>query len=64
MDSMVQKADPPLGESSKRKSREISHDDDKVRNPKYDRYEENDSGSEEYDDSNLEPEEYDEYALH
>jgi hypothetical protein len=51
MDSMVQKADPPLGKSNKRKSWEISHDDDEVSDPKYDRYEENDSGSEEYDDS-------------
>ena len=62
--SMVQKAGPPLGESNKRKSWEISHDNDEGRNSKYDRYEENDSGSEEYDDGNLEPEEYDEYALH
>ena len=52
MDSMVQKADPPLGESNKRKSWEISRDDDEVSDPKYERYEGNDSGSEEYDDSN------------
>ena len=49
--SMVQKVDPPLGESNKRESWEISHDNDQVSDPKYDRYEENDSGSEEYDDS-------------
>ncbi|KAL4589040.1 hypothetical protein LXL04_001942 [Taraxacum kok-saghyz] len=51
------KADPPLGESNKRESWEISHDNDQVSDPKYDRYEENDSGSEEYYDSDLEPEE-------
>ena len=42
--SMVQKADPPLGESNKRKSWEISHDDDEVSYPKYGRYKGNDSG--------------------
>ena len=62
--SMVQKADPPLGESNKRKSWEISHDEDEESDPKYERYEGNDSGSVEYDDSGSEPEEYDEYVLH
>ena len=52
MDSMVQKADPPLGESNERKSWEISRDDDEVSDPKYERYEGKDSGSEEYDDGN------------
>ena len=62
--TMVQRADPPLRESNKRKSWDISHDEDKGSGPKYEGYEGNDSGSEEYDDSNSEPKEYDEYVLH
>ncbi|KAL4579783.1 hypothetical protein LXL04_015948 [Taraxacum kok-saghyz] len=60
--SMVQKADPPLGESNKRKSWEISHDEDEESDPKYEGYERNDSGSEKYDDSDSEPEEYDKFG--
>ncbi|KAL4556316.1 hypothetical protein LXL04_038963 [Taraxacum kok-saghyz] len=42
--SIGRKADPPLGESNKRKSWEISHDEDKESDPKNEGYEGNDSG--------------------
>ena len=52
--TMVQKAEPPQRENNKRKSQEISGNEE----------EENDSGFEEYDGSDSESEEYDEYVSH
>jgi len=61
--SMVQRLTPPFGVSNKRKSWEITHVEDEESDPRCERYEGNDSGSEEYDDSNLEPEESGGYVL-
>ena len=64
MDQWFKRLTHLSGRATNESHGKFPHDNDEGRNSKYDRYGENDSGSEEYDDSNLEPEEYDEYALH
>ncbi|KAL4562021.1 hypothetical protein LXL04_034209 [Taraxacum kok-saghyz] len=48
--TMVQRADPPLGESNKRKPWESSHNKDEVSDIRSEEYDESDSESEEYDE--------------
>ena len=47
--TMVQRADPPIGESNKRKIWESSYNEDEVSDIGSKEYDESDSGSEDYD---------------
>ena len=60
---MVQEADPPQREGNKRKSQEISDNEEEGNDSGSEQYNGSDSGSDDYDESDLESEEYDEYVF-
>ena len=51
MDQWFKRLTHLSGRATNESHGKFPHDNDEGRNSKYDRYEENDSGSEEYDDS-------------